>query len=357
MLAHRTAARVVIVHRALATLALVATASSASADDGPAISPARRAGAIAAAVVPGILLHGTGSYLVSERGVAKRLALMEGAGIAAMIAGGLPTGISGGNPYTIPFVPLLTTGTGLFLSSWFTDIWVAAGGPTPDPRAAAPWSIELGSTYLRDAYRHRLFATAAGRIELGRATILARGMQHAGGDASEAALGAEVRLLGPAANGRFVLDTTRLAVRATGRYRDDDIDRVAVATGELELAARYDHRRIAAPLAGTFTDVSVGVARERAHYDPGGREASTLLLATFAWGMYLRDLGELRVFYDHRRDSLAGGLQAGRAAGFIGSFGTALDLRVWGPWAARAELEYGSGWVGSLGVRYQGGPR
>lgn len=325
----------------------------------PVISRARRAGAIALAVVPGIAIHGAGSYLVREHAIAKRLALMEGAGIALMIAGGLPTGISGGNPYSIPLVPLLTTGMGLVLSSWFTDIWVAAAGPSsrPEPRAQAPWAIELGSTYLRDAYRHRLFARVAARIELGRVTASAMGMQHAGGDATEGALGVEARVLGAAATGRYVLDSTRLAVRATGRYRHDDEDMTAVVTGELEVAARYDHRRIAPQLAGTFTDASVGIGFERASYDPGGHDANTLLLATFAWGMYLRDLGELRIFYDHRRDSLAGGLQAGRAAGFIGSFGTALDLRVWGPWAARAEVEYGSGWVGTLAVRFQGGPR
>ncbi len=341
-------------------LALVASVSStALADDRPEVSRGRRAGAIALAVVPGILVHGIGSYTVKECFLAKRLLAMEGVGIVGMAAGGLPTGISGGNPYTIPFVPLLTTGTGLFLSSWLTDIWVAADGPSslPEPRAQAPWAIELGSVYQRDAYRHRLYARAAARIELRRVGITASGLQHAGGDAYESALGTEVRLLGAPASGRYLLDTTRLAARVVGRYRHDDDDMVGVATGEVELAGRYDHRRIAKQLAGTFTDVSVGVAFERASYTPGGHDTSTLLLSTFAWGMYLRNLGEVRLFYDHRRDSLAGGLHAGRAAGFIGSFGTALDLRVWGPWAAHAEIEYGSGWIGTLAVRYQGGPR
>jgi len=353
-------------HRALVVALLLASSSPALADEAaveqpasPRISNGRRAAAVALAVFPGILVRGLGSALVKEPRAAKRLALMEGAGIGLMLAGGLPTGISGGNPYSIPLVPLLTTGTGMFLSSWFTDIWVAAGGPSthPEPRARAPWSIELGSTYLRDAYRHRLFARGAGRIDLGRTAVTAMGMQDAGGDAYETALGAEVRILGAPSHGRYIIDTTRLVVRATGRYRGDDEDMVSVATGELEVAGRYDHGRIAEVLSGTFTDASVGIGFERAGYDPGGHENSTLLLATFAWGMYLRDLGEVRIFYDHRRDSMAGGLQAYRAAGFIGSFGTALDLRVSGPWAARAEVEYGSGWVGTLAVRYQGGPR
>lgn len=344
---------------ALAVVVACIPGPAAADEPAPKVSSARRAAAIALAVFPGVLVHGTGSYVVGERRSAKRLAVMEGAGIAAMLAGGLPTGISGGNPYSIPLVPLLTTGTGAVLSSWFTDIWVAAGGSatSAEPRARAPWTLELGSSYLRDAYRHRLFARGSARVELGRAAVIATGLHHAGGDAHEAALATEVRLLGAPSDGRYLLDTTRLAVRGTARYRDDDEDLVSVATGELEIAARYDHRRIAPELAGTFTDASMGIARERARYDTGGHESSTLLLATFAWGLYLRDLGEVRVFYDHRRDSLAGGLQAGRAAGFIGSFGAALDLRIWGPWAARAELEYGSGALGTFAVRYQGGPR
>lgn len=360
MLARVTADRLGLVHRMLALAVVVASIPGPAAADEPApnVSGARRAAAIALSVFPGVLVHGTGSYLVGERRSAKRLALMEGAGIAAMLAGGLPTGISGGNPYTVPLVPILTTGTGAFLSSWFTDIWVAAGGsPTSaEPRARAPWAVELGSTYLRDAYRHRLFVRGGARVELGRAAVIATGLQHVAADAYEASLGTEVRILGAPSNGRYVLDTTRLAVRATARYRDDDEDRVNVATGELELAVRYDHRRIAPELAGTFTDAAAGIARERARYDAGGHESGSLLLATFAWGVYLRDLGEVRIFYDHRRDSLAGGLQAGRAAGFIGSFGAALDLRVVGPWAVRAEVEYGSGAVGTLAVRFQGGP-
>ncbi|MEO7096111.1 MAG: hypothetical protein ABI175_22810 [Polyangiales bacterium] len=347
--------------RVLVAVALIASLPrpALADDEAPTISPARRAAAIALAVVPGIVVHGIGSRVVKERALARRIVTMQAVGMAAMIVGGLPTGISGGNPYTIPGVPLLTTGTGLFLSSWLTDIWVAAGGPCsrPEPRATAPWAIELGSVYLRDAYRHRLFARAAGRIELGRVSVLADGLQHAGGDAYEAALGAEVRILGAPASGRYVLDTTRLAVRVRGRHRHDDDDMVGVSTGEAEVVVRFDHRRIADQLAGTFTDASAGIGAERASYTPGGHETNSLLLATFAWGMYLRDLGELRLFYDHRRDSLAGGLQAGRAAGFIGSFGVAVDLRAWGPWAARAELEYGSGWVGTLALRFQGGPR
>jgi hypothetical protein len=86
-------------------------------------------------------------------------------------------------------------------------------------------------------------------------------------------------------------------------------------------------------------------------------ELHSLLLGRFAWGTYLGDRGELALFYDHRRDSMAGGLAAGRAAGFVGSFGAALELLVSGPWAVRAELEIGTAYVSTVALRYHGGPR
>ena len=56
------------------------------------------------------------------------------------------------------------------------------------------------------------------------------------------------------------------------------------------------------------------------------------------------------MFYDHRRDSLAGGLPAGRAAGFFGSLGARTELAL-GRWTAHASLEVGAAWVTTLGVR------
>ncbi len=59
---------------------------------------------------------------------------------------------------------------------------------------------------------------------------------------------------------------------------------------------------------------------------------------------------ELALFYDHRRDHLAGGLVAGRAAGFFGSVGLAGEVAL-GGWTATAEVEVGSAWVTTVGVR------
>ncbi len=136
-------------------------------------------------------------------------------------------------------------------------------------------------------------------------------------------------------------------------HRDDD-DRVTLATGELELAGRLDLVHLDRALDGTFAELSTGLGYERASY-AGAHDYGSVLLGTFAWGMYLGRRGEAAAFYDHRRDSLAGGLAAGRAAGFVGSFGARLELLVDPRWAVRGQVEAGSAWVTTVALRYQGG--
>ena len=100
--------------------------------------------------------------------------------------------------------------------------------------------------------------------------------------------------------------------------------------------------------------MSIGGGLERAAFETED-EKGGLLLGRFAYGVYLGRRGEAQLFYDHRRDSFAGGIAAYRAAGFVGSVGAMADVRITGRWGVHAELEIGSAWVMSLGLRYQGG--
>lgn len=341
---------------------MLLAARPAVADEEPPrpISKQRQALAIAASIVPGVIVRGLGSKIARKEPTAKRLAWMGGLGFSAMLLGGLPLGVSRGNPYTIlPSVPLVVAGTGLFMTSWFADLWVAAGGPcvAGEARARVPWSIEVGATWLHDAYRERALLRGAAHITLGRVELSAGAHQDARGAATYGELGARVRILGAAATGNVIEDGSGLWIRGGLRGRDDDDDRVRVVTAEIEAIGRVDLTRIDPLLRGTFGELGAGLGAERIAL-AGGREheIGSLLLSRFAFGAYLGRRGEIAAFYDHRRDQLAGGIAAGRAAGFVGSVGGILDLRIAGPWAVRSEIELGSAWVGTLVLRYQGGP-
>jgi hypothetical protein len=333
-------------------------AGATQPDPGPGISASRRAAAIAVAMFPGVLVRGAGSWVVGEHRAAKRLASTGAIGFAALAAGGLPIAVSASNPYTIwPGVPLVVSGTGLILSSWFADLWVAAGGAQlpATPLAMPPWSVDASTTWQHDAYRERALLGAAGHLELGRLGLDAGGYVDARNASRSGEVGARWRLCGPAATGRPVADGSRVVVRTAARLERDDEDRVTLATAEAELSGRRDHERHDTAIHGNFLELSAGGGLTRTTYPRDRHDTAALLLAGFAWGAYLGDRGELRVFYDHRRDGLAGGLAASHAAGFVGSFGASTELRAGGPWAVRGQLQIGNAWVTTLGIRYLGG--
>jgi len=333
-------------------------AGGARAEAGVAVSASRRAAAIAVAIFPGVLVHGAGSWVLGNRRTAKRLAATGALGLAAAAAGGLPIVGSGSSPYTIwPGVPLVVSGVGVFLSSWLADIWVAAGGSQlpATPLAMAPWSIEVATTWQHDAYRERALLGGAGHLELGRLGLDAGGYVDAQNASRSGGVGARWRFFGPAATGRAVPDGTRLVGRVDARLDRDDDDLVTLATAEGELSGRVDLDRLDPAIRGSFLELSVGGGVTRTTYPRDRHDTAAILLARFAWGAYLGDRGELALFYDHRRDGLAGGLAASHAAGFVGSVGATTELRVTGPWAAHGQLQVGSAWVTTLGVRYLGG--
>ncbi len=323
-------------------------------------STLRRAAAIGAAIVPGFLVRGAGSYVLDERRTAKRLFGAGTAGLAAGAIGGVAVFTSGGSPRLVwPGIPLALLGGGVYLSTWFADLWVAAGGEQVrgGPRAAPPWSLELSTTLLRDPYRSRALPGATARVELGRLGLGASALLDAGGDARTGDLEARWRLLGAAAGVGPIAEGSRLYVRAAARYHRDDPDDVTLATAELELVLRGELRHLDPLLAGMFLELTAGAGVERATYARGVHDLGSILLGRFAWGAYLGRRGEAMLFYDHRRDHLAGGVYSYRAAGFTGSAGGAAQVAVAGPWAVRGQLEFGYAWLATLAVRYEGGAR
>lgn len=324
--------------------------SSLGGDDFEAVrevTPQRRALAIAAAVVPGSVVHGIGSWIVHERRPAKQLLYAELLGVAGIVVGGGLVGGSGGNPYTIwPGVPILLAGSGLFFTSWATDVWVAAGGARLDggPRELEPWSVEAGMTWQHDAYRNRALLRAGGRFELGRVGVGAIGLLDAGGATRLGAADVRVRIF-----------DNWLFARVGGRAHRDDEDELTKLVGEVEVIARLDLERVDAAFAPSFIEGSTGLGVTRVTYADMETDIASELLGRFGWGVYLGRRGEAMAFYDHRRDTLVGGLPAFRASGFVGSVGAMADVRVWGPWAVRAELGVGNAWVTTLAIAYRGG--
>jgi hypothetical protein len=225
------------------------------------------------------------------------------------------------------------------------------------PRAPAPWAFELATVWQHDAFRERGFLRAGARVDFDRIGLGGSAMVDAENRMRSGEGEARVRILGARPTGAVVTSGSRLFARVGLRGVDDEDDRVTMVTGELEVIGRLDLVRIDRALRGSFLQLSTGVGVERTRYPNAVADTNSVLLGTFAWGTYLGERGEDSLYYDHRRDSLQGGIAAFRAAGFVGSVGAYADILVAPRLAIRAQFDLGSSYLATVGFRFQGGPR
>lgn len=308
--------------------------------------------AVGAAVFPGLVLHGSGHFVAGDRATARRMLLVEGVAITAIIAGATPLGIAN-RRLSWPAIPLVVSGTGVLVVNWLGDLYGVAGGSRVLGRpvaALADLTASAGYGFVRDP-----------RLDTGSFAVLDATLRHGRwAFHSGAWLGADNQRGTAELTHRF-LGVRRgagshLEARAGGRYHRYAED-FSIAGVEVEVAGRLALERLAPTLRGSFAELSSGLGLDIVDYRVPGVDADIWdgLIGGFAWGLYLGDgRGEARVFYDHRRDGFAAGLATGdRGNGFVGHFGADLDLRLTGPWGLYTELVAGSAWVAHLAVRYR----
>ncbi len=96
--------------------------------------------AIAASVLPGVLVHGSGHWVAGRRDTARSIAYTELGALGLMLSSGTYMTLSGGSRHgNEVMVPLLLSGTGLFAGSWLADIdGVISGGNRNRQASIAP---------------------------------------------------------------------------------------------------------------------------------------------------------------------------------------------------------------------------
>jgi len=328
-------------------------AEAAPADppaDPPAVTPGRRAAAIALAAIPGLAVPGLGARVVGERRAARRLLAMRAVGLGMMVVGGVPLLVTYGSAkLVVPGVHLSVAGSGLFLVGWWADVYAAAGGGGGAPRRRAPIELSADATWIDDAFHGgRALIGVGGRGHRGRWTLAARVAGAHDGALAQARVDAAARVWRPDARASGTGVDVRAAIDA---IRDDD-DRVTTVTGELAARGRLHLADLDRALAGSFVELDAGLGLQAVAYRAGDADLAGVLISRFAGGVFLPCArGEVAVFYDHRRDTLAGGLPAGRAAGFFGSVGATAEVAITPTWIATAAVEFGSARLATLGVR------
>jgi hypothetical protein len=344
-------------------------ASTAEADaNGAAPKTRPSAVGIAAAIVPGLLVHGAGHFAAGDPQTASRLLVLEGIGLGTLAAGFIPIVLTGASRRLVgPAAALSIVGVGLFAVSMFSDLYgvvTPEGGVGAPPSTAAIVQVAGGYRYVYDpVFAYRSFLAYEIDYRVGRWRVDPSAWFAV--DSSNSRLRAPVsyRFIGPLPEGETrARGGSFLDLEAAVTRHADGSDHFATTTGELSVAGRLDLNHLAASLAGSFAEMSLGGAVASYHYDvPGAaNDISNLLLARFAYGVYFGWSGKLRgeamIYYDHRHDGFAAGLKLpGLGSGVAGHFGVDARVYLTDRWGLAAEAAAGSADVAGLSILFRHG--
>ena len=353
----------------LVALLLTDPTATVHAPAGSTASPiSRRPLAVAAAILPGLVFHGSGHFVGGDQRTALRLLAAEGVGLAALVGGfGALAATGAARRLVAPLVLLTNAGGALMVTSGLADFYGILNRPGR-AAAALPFTPTVeaagGALFVRNpTIRYRWLASAGVDLRSGRWRLSP--VLFTGARVTRAELQAAWRLRGalpqrsgaPAAPSGSFFDLEAGLVH----HRDwGDVTPFDTTTVEVAVGARNELLPFAPSLAGSFLDWGAGLALGASHY--GGRartfEPTDLLLARFAFGFWVgrgpAPRAEVRMTYDNRHDDFAGGLKVpGLGSGPAGHLGADATLHLGARWGVRAQVQAGSAHVAGLQLLYR----
>jgi hypothetical protein len=330
--------------------------------------PRRNALSAAAAVVPGLLVHGSGHFAGGDRRTAGRLLAAEAIGLGGVIAGlgGLAaTGAS--RRFVAPIVLLTVAGAALLTTSAAADLYgvlAPPGGTGQAPVQLPALEASGGALFVRNpVFAYRWLSAATLDLRSGGWRLAPRLFTTADTGTLRAELRGSYRLRGARAGvpgGGAPGRTLDLTVGLVHHRESEGAAPFDTTTGEVSLDGRLPLDRFASSLAGSFLEWGAGLAVGSTHYGGaiGAREFTDGLLARFGYGFYLgpasASRGEVLLSYDNRHDDFAGGLKMpGLGSGPVGHFGVEGTVYLAGSWGLRALAQAGSAHVLGLSLAYR----
>ncbi len=308
---------------------------------------AHRVRATLAALFPGVLIHGSGHYAAGDTKTGNRLLLTSAVGAGLAITGGASLFWTGANRRVSEMgIPLLVSGLGIFGASWLADVYGSATGGTKLSSAVPPnISASLGYAHVDDpqfSYEH--FATAESEFRWAQVALRPSLWSATVANNWRARIEASYSLYTSPKG-------TRVRIQSAATHHAFSDDGFATRVYEASVVGRWSLGDFGPRLAGAFADLSVGFGHETIQFETPGASntGATLLLGRVGFGMQTPRGGESSFYYDHRRDTLAGGLSPSkrRGSGFAGHLGLRHRQPLGGRFAIRLATELGSAWVAS----------
>ncbi len=290
------------------------------------------------AIVPGVVLHGSGHFALGHKQTATALLLSEGIGIALALAGYTTLRATGNSRHLAgPALAATVFGAGLVLASFGADLYgsLATDGDAVDllPRAPPRFESEFGYRYVADPhFRYGHFIVESLTLRQGHFRLSPSASFASNASNVRYRVEAAYRVLG-LEPGEFGQRDDHLDIVLGGLHQRYLPERFQRSGLELMLDTRFDCSHFGATLRGSFIDLSLGYGVARVKYDITGLsvpgDTDDLLLARVGLGVALRGRAapgsEARVYYDHRHDDYAAGLLIpGRISGVFGKFGADL---------------------------------
>jgi hypothetical protein len=291
---------------------------------------------------------------------AKKVAVAGGVGVVSAVTGVALVALTGASRrFVAPLALVSVAGVGLFATSLVSGLYAWTGPETPpgQPLLLAPrFETRLGVTGIHDpVFDHR--AIVDQRLDARVAWFRLSASSQFAPESTTRRVRAEsaVRLHGPQARDDSpAVDGSFVDVEAAITDHESRSAGFGTFTAETSVRGRWDLARFDDGLRGGFVEGLAGIGLTRDRYATGASDVSDLLLARFAWGLYLGRGGEALLYYDHRRDGFAGGLQpSGIGAGYLGSLGASARYYVFGPFGIGADLQLGAAALGGLSVLYR----
>ncbi len=334
-------------------LSLSLFSSLAIADDLPSapepVHSSHGALATTAAVVPGVVFHGIGHLVGGDKETAFRIAKYQLLGLSMMAASGLYLGLSGGSRYGNEIsIPLLVSGSGIFINTWLADIYGSAtGGSSLRYHAPLNYSVSLGYAYIRDSvFSYDNFGVTQASFAFGDLKVDPSLWTALGANNQRARLPLRYALTKDSLG-------QGLELQGALTYHHFGDDGFSNYTGEIGIGLRFDNSRVISGLEGSYTKLSLGYGIEHTRYASDiDADNQALLLGRSAFGLYLPKGGQLEGYYEHRRDTFTAGLSPGRenGSGFLGHFGLQLRQPVHSRFSLRAQVELGAAWLFTSGL-------
>lgn len=330
---------------------------SRTPNDRRPVSPARRTLAVAAALVPGVLVHGSGQFVLGDADTARTLLYLEGIGVGTTVVSGVALAATGASRYTVaPLAIGALGGLGLFGVTLLADLYGAlapeggTGAPAPLRARLTLWS---GLRLVHDPlFSHDYLLSHGFSVDTGPIVVSPSFDWALDTHTQRYELAVSRRLHGRTST-RAAATGTGLDARAAVSDHAYSDDGFGFTTLELGLEGRLDLQALGPRLEGSFAEAALGYARQWLRYDLLPGDATDELLARVGFGIYLGRPGgvhgESWIAYDHRRDTFAGGLKMpGVPAGYAGHVAQRTELFFDPRVGAAFDVQYGSALIAGL---------